>query len=281
LTRLRQALLNFAGNSLKFTEEGSITLRARLAESRENQYLVRFEVEDTGSGIAPEALPQLFRAFQQADASTTRKFGGTGLGLTITRQLARMMGGEAGAESTLGSGSRFWFTAWLERGVPVMADDHGVGVGASELRRQYAGVCVLLVEDNEVNREVATALLQHAGLSVEAAENGRVAVNKLVGNRYALVLMDMQMPEMDGLEATRVIRQMPTGSSVPILAMTANAFEDDRHACLAAGMNDFVAKPVDPPALYSALNKWLSTSASRDVADRASADERPAIVTNK
>jgi PAS domain S-box-containing protein len=281
LTRLRQALLNFAGNSVKFTEKGSITLRARLADSRENRCLVRFEVEDTGSGIAPEALPQLFRAFQQADASTTRKFGGTGLGLTITRQLAHMMGGEAGAESTLGSGSRFWFTAWLERGVPVMAPDHGVVVGAPELRRRHAGVRVLLVEDNEVNREVATALLQHAGLSVEAAENGRVAVDKLLGNRYALVLMDMQMPEMDGLEATRVIRQMPTGSSVPILAMTANAFEDDRCACLAAGMNDFVAKPVDPPALYSALSKWLSTADSRDDADLAGADEQAAIATNK
>ena len=267
LTRLRQGLLNFAGNAVKFTEQGSITLRARLLETRDSRSLVRFEVEDTGIGISAEALPQLFQAFQQADASTTRRFGGTGLGLVITRRLARMMGGDAGVESTPGSGSRFWFTAWLEQGTPVQSTGTGAGISADELRRRHPGARVLLVEDNEVNLEVAMELLQDAGLTVETAENGRLAVDKVGRRRYALVLMDMLMPEMDGLAATRAIRQMPQGRQLPILAMTANAFEDDRHACEAAGMNDFVAKPVDPPALYAALDRWLSAARSPAAAD--------------
>jgi two-component system sensor histidine kinase/response regulator len=273
LTRLRQGLLNFAGNAVKFTDQGSIALRAQLLETQENRCLVRFEVEDTGIGIAPEELSQLFRAFQQADVATTRKFGGTGLGLAITRQLARMMGGDAGAQSTPGSGSCFWFTAWLERGVPVIPAEDDTGISAADLRRRHAGARILLVEDNPVNREVATELLQDAGLVVEPAENGRVAVDKLLGGRYTLVLMDMQMPEMDGLEATQLIRRMPGGLDLPILAMTGNAFEDDRRACLAAGMDDFVAKPVDPPALYAALHQWLSKAGSAELAHRGGTDE--------
>ncbi len=273
LTRLRQGLLNFAGNAVKFTNRGSITLRARLLQTQENRCLVRFEVEDTGIGIAPDVLPRLFRAFQQADVSTTRTFGGTGLGLAITRQLARLMGGDAGAQSAPGAGSCFWFTAWLERGVPVARAEDDTVIGAAELRRWHAGERILLVEDNPVNREVATELLQEAGLVVEPAENGRVAVDKLLGGRYTLVLMDMQMPEMDGLEATRLIRRMPGRRELPILAMTGNAFEDDRRACLAAGMDDFVAKPVDPPALYATLHKWLSKADDVAQARQGDADE--------
>ena len=275
LTRLRQGLLNFASNAVKFTDQGSITLRAQLLETQENRCLVRFEVEDTGIGIAPEVLSQLFRAFQQADVSITRKFGGTGLGLAITRQLARMMGGDAGAQSTPGSGSCFWLTAWLERGVPVVPAEHHAGISAAELRRRHAGARILLVEDNPVNREVATELLQEAGLVVVPAENGRVAVDKLLGGRFALVLMDMQMPEMDGLEATQLIRRMSGGRDLPILAMTGNAFEDDRRACLAAGMNEYVAKPVDPPALYAALHKWLSKADNAEAAHPGGAAEPP------
>ncbi len=166
LTRLRQCLLNFAGNAVKFTERGGVTLRARLLETQGSRCFVRFEVEDTGIGIAPEALPRLFQAFEQADATTTRKFGGTGLGLAITRRLARMMGGDAGAESTPGTGSRFWFTAWLEKGTAVNGIASAEDGRVAELRRLHAGARVLLVEDNPINSEVAAELLRDAGLTV-------------------------------------------------------------------------------------------------------------------
>jgi CheY-like chemotaxis protein len=242
---------------------------------------LRFEVEDTGIGIAPEALPHLFQAFAQADASTTRRFGGTGLGLVITRRLAEMMGGDAGAESTPGVGSRFWFTAWLELGSPALVGHDGGGVGAADLRRRHAGARVLLVEDNAVNIEVATAILQDAGLLVVPAENGRLALELMGGDPFALVLMDMRMPEMDGLEATRAIRQMPEGRTVPILAMTANAFEEDRQTCLAAGMNDFITKPVEPRALYATVDLWLSKARGTADAGGVGPDTEPGAGTPK
>ncbi|MDP3538767.1 MAG: PAS domain S-box protein [Azonexus sp.] len=410
VTRLSQALLNYLGNAIKFTEHGTITLHARIIEETADNILFRLEVTDSGIGIAAEHLPRLFHAFEQADNSTTRRFGGTGLGLAITRRLAKLMGGDAGVESTLGVGSTFWLTVRLSRvsvtrerylipslqgkramviddtlitrmvhtqllrmtgleseaaasgeaaleiisaadagehpfdlvlvdllmpdmdGFEVMAtlrvlplrhqpmiwlvtasgdttildDAHKVGfdeillkplsatllhhalqrhlpalTGQDEskstahaaipeadaeaeaaLRRDYRHARLLLVEDDPTNQEVALIILGDIGWQIDVANHGQEAVALATTNAYDLILMDMQMPVMDGVEATGIIRQMPQHQRVPILAMTANAFAEDRQACLAAGMNDFITKPVLPEKLFGILLKWLKPAYS-------------------
>jgi PAS domain S-box-containing protein len=405
-TRLGQALLNYLGNAVKFTEHGTIVLRTQVVEETLTDVLVRFAVNDSGIGIAAEHLPRLFQAFEQADNSTTRRFGGTGLGLAITRRLAELMGGHAGAESIPDVGSTFWFTARLGRtcigppdyripdlagkkalvvddteitrllesqllrmigltceevssgaealervaeadqdgqpfdvvimdlhmpdmdgfetfaqlrmaslrhepvvmlvtasGEPTVLDDaRSVGfadallkplslaklhahltplvstvlgqrrvafeesaeqmtsVAEEILQRDYPGTRLLLVDDDQVNCEVALIMLDGLGWEIDIAVNGQEAVDRVANNEYHLILMDMQMPVMEGPEAAQKIRQLPHRSATPILAMTANAFLEDRQACFDAGMNDFISKPVSPNQLFEMLLKWLTKS---------------------
>ncbi|MDP1526787.1 MAG: ATP-binding protein [Rhodocyclaceae bacterium] len=260
--RLGQILLNLTGNALKFTEHGSITVRTRLLENHPDSVFLRIEVADTGIGITQENQRHLFTAFEQADGSMTRKYGGTGLGLAISKRLAKLMGGEIGVDSTPGQGSTFWFTVRLGKATDaVLPAPTFSGQAADErLLDDYAGTHILLAEDEPINQEVSRGLLEDAGLVVDLAEDGVAAVALAKENRYALILMDMQMPNLNGVDATKAIRALPGYAQTPILAMTANAFDEDRQVCLDAGMNDHIAKPVDPDKLFGTLLKWLATA---------------------
>ncbi len=257
-TRLQQALLNYATNAVKFTEHGTVTLRALKQQESDDSVTVRFEVVDTGIGIEPEAMSRLFSAFEQADNSMNRKYGGTGLGLVITRRLAELMGGTAGADSTAGVGSTFWFTVKLaKRGEAAAALADTAIDSEAEIRRCYGGHRILVVDDEPINREVALIQLEAVDLVVDMAADGAEAVAMAQKNRYAAILMDMQMPKLNGVEATKEIRHLPGYLDTPIIAMTANAFAEDRAQCAAAGMSDFLIKPFNPDQLFAILLRAL------------------------
>jgi signal transduction histidine kinase len=256
-TRMRQVLINFITNAIKFTEQGEVRLRVRCLSAFASRVILRIEVCDTGIGISEEKQKDLFQSFTQADGSTTRKYGGTGLGLAIVRQLVLLMGGKIGMESESGRGSVFW----CELDFPVAA----IAAQTEEEKEpdaQAEGALqgrILLVEDNKVNQMVASKMLAAMGLTVDLAENGEKALAALADTRYDLVLMDCQMPVLDGYEATRAFRhQEPkSGKRLPIIAMTANAMEGDRQKCLEAGMDDYIAKPVKKELLRKLLGQWL------------------------
>ncbi len=252
--RLNQILLNLAGNALKFTEAGEIVISARIDAEEADALRLRWEVRDTGIGIDENDRRRLFTAFEQADGSMTRRYGGTGLGLAISKRLVGLMGGEIGVDSRPGVGSTFWFTVRLDKAapsaLPVAAPE---GSAERQLAAAFPGARILLVEDEPINQEVSRGLLEDAGLRVDLAEDGEVACALARQQRYDLILMDMQMPRLSGVDAARAIRADSLNRTTPILAMTANVFEDDRRACAEAGMNGHIPKPVDPERLFESM----------------------------
>ena len=274
-TRIRQVLVNLTGNAIKFTDKGSVTVAARYATQEGGSPLLRVEVKDTGIGISAEAQKALFQTFTQADGTITRRFGGTGLGLAISKQLVQLMGGNIGVESRPGEGSTFWFTLPPRRTAAVAEDI----AQAQQSGVSLAGYRVLLVEDVEINRVIAREALRRMGCHVEIAEDGVRAVEMALAADYDLVLMDIQMPRMDGVEATRRIRasEGPRGR-VPIVALTAHAITSEREAYLAAGLDDYLSKPFKPAALREIVARWTGENGdARPVAAAASETPRTPI----
>ncbi|HEU4375047.1 MAG TPA: CHASE domain-containing protein [Telluria sp.] len=253
--RLEQVLLNFTGNAIKFSENGEVRISAFPLEESDTDTLVRFEVRDRGIGMTAAEVGELFKAFHQADPSTTRRYGGTGLGLVISKQLVELMGGGVGVDSVPGVGSTFWFTARLGKGVSFMCA--GPEPVPAAVLAQIAGASILLVEDNVFSQQVGQELLEEANATVVVANNGKEAIDLMLRRRFDCVLMDLQMPVMDGFETTRMIRSDPRLRDAVVIAMTANAGRDDQAHAFAAGMNEFVTKPTSPNVLFEAIASWL------------------------
>lgn len=259
--RLEQVLTNLIDNAIKFSDCGEVSVRVQQVSEDQGSVLLRFEVQDQGIGIDPEVQKRLFNAFEQADSSMTRKYGGTGLGLAISKHLVVMMGGEIGIKSLSGAGSTFWFSVRLSaikenavvRTVQPMVD----GSNVECMRREFSSVRVMIAEDEPINREIVVILLEEAGLVVDVAEDGEQSLELARQNRYTLILMDIQMPRLNGFDATKAIRDDSLNRKTPILAITANAFDTDRQLCLEAGMDDHIPKPINRDVLYAALLKWL------------------------
>jgi signal transduction histidine kinase/CheY-like chemotaxis protein len=300
-TRLRQVVTNLVGNAIKFTSKGEIVTRVAMERKTDRHVLLRFSVSDTGIGIPQEKRALIFDSFSQADESHSRRYGGTGLGLAISKKLVKMMGGDIGVESEEGRGSTFWFTVRIEIGrnlprtaspevtdarkkrFPLVnenvADRHVTAAGNNMHAR------ILLVEDNMVNQEVALHILKRSGFDADAASNGREAIYILGVAPYDLVLMDVQMPEMDGFEATKIIRDEDSdvlNHAVPIIAMTAHAMKGDKESCLAAGMNDYISKPVNSQEMIAKIVRWLERNPcpSVEVPRRTAAREEEFLSMN-
>ncbi|MDZ7720678.1 MAG: response regulator [Balneolaceae bacterium] len=256
--RIRQVLMNFGGNAVKFTEEGSVSFQLEILESTGDSFKLKFSVTDTGPGISKQQQEDIFKTFTQGDTSTTRKYGGTGLGLSISKQLVDLMGGELSLESEPGEGSTFWFTVSLKKAgnqtseESIEQTDSNISYFNSDKKQK-----ILIAEDNQINQIVARKILEKEGFEVDIAETGKEAVEAAQTGDYSFVFMDIQMPEMDGYEATRTIRKMEeeSGEHIPIIALTASAMEKDREKCLNVGMDEYLPKPIEKEELLRVLKK--------------------------
>jgi CheY-like chemotaxis protein len=270
-TRFRQVLLNLMGNAVKFTEAGEIKLSIDIAEKNDERVKLHVGVTDTGVGIADDKIDTIFEVFRQVDSSTTRKFGGTGLGLPICRQIARIMDGDVWAQSEPGNGSTFHFTAWLQKAeIRVEQQDEEkemkgrIVTQSPDCHQANHSVRILLAEDNPVNQKLAKMLFSKAGYEIDVVNNGQEAIDKYTSapKAFDLIFMDVQMPKMDGMKATKAIRKTegelrPATHHIPIIAMTAHAMKGDREKCLEAGMDDYVPKPVKREIVFEMVDKWV------------------------
>ncbi len=261
--RINQILINLTNNAIKFTEKGGVTIRVKTVSKNGNKHVIKFEVIDTGIGIPKEKQENIFKEFTQADISTTRKYGGTGLGLAISKKLSKMLGGEIGVESTPGEGSVFWFTIEAEVSKPVEDTRQN---SQKEISYDFTKFRVLLAEDNTINQKVGKMVLKSLGIDADIAENGKITVEMQLKNNYDVILMDVHMPEMDGLEATRELRKHyekdKAGKEPVIVAVTANAFKEDRERCFAAGMDYYLSKPFKSKDLKELFGDILSKKQS-------------------